>query len=103
MNPAQHVLLFAVRLYRWLISPALGAFFGPTGGCRFTPTCSAYAAEAVRTHGAVVGSWLATKRICRCHPWGGHGPDPVPTREPAPTSDWDCNSTFATKSAKLPR
>jgi putative membrane protein insertion efficiency factor len=61
-----------------VISPALGAFFGPAGGCRFTPTCSVYAADAVREHGAVRGSWLATKRLCRCHPWGGHGHDPIP-------------------------
>lgn len=78
MNLAQHILLSLVRLYRMVISPALGAFFGPAGGCRFTPTCSAYAADAVRSHGAVRGSWLATKRLCRCHPWGGCGHDPVP-------------------------
>ena len=77
MNLAQHILLALVRLYRLIISPALGAFFGPAGGCRFTPTCSAYAADAVRTHGAFNGSWLATKRLCRCHPWGGCGHDPV--------------------------
>ena len=63
-----------------VISPALGAFFGPAGGCRFTPTCSVYAADAVREHGAVRGSWLATKRLCRCQPWGGHGHDPVPEK-----------------------
>jgi putative membrane protein insertion efficiency factor len=78
MNPAQLILLGAVRVYRAVLSPALGAFFGPGQGCRFEPTCSAYAAEAVRTHGAVRGSWLATHRICRCHPWGGAGYDPVP-------------------------
>jgi putative membrane protein insertion efficiency factor len=78
MNPAQLILLGAVRVYRAVLSPALGAFFGPGNGCRFEPTCSAYAAEAVRTHGAVRGSWLATHRICRCHPWGGAGYDPVP-------------------------
>jgi putative membrane protein insertion efficiency factor len=77
VNPAQHLLLAAVRIYRAVVSPALGAFFGPTGGCRFTPTCSAYAADAVRTHGAISGSWLATRRLCRCHPWGGWGHDPV--------------------------
>ena len=81
MNPAQHILLFAVRLYRWTLSPALGALYGPAGGCRFTPTCSVYAAEAVRTHGAVKGSWLATKRVCRCNPWGDCGHDPVPNPE----------------------
>jgi len=103
MNPAQHILLFAVQGYRWLISPALGAFFGPTGGCRFTPTCSAYAAEAVRIHGATTGGWLAAKRVCRCHPWGGCGHDPVPQRKSSATVGWDCNSTLGMKSAKLPR
>jgi putative membrane protein insertion efficiency factor len=78
VNPAQHILLFGVRAYRWTISPVLGALLGPTGGCRYTPTCSAYAAEAISTHGALTGGWLATKRVCRCHPWGGCGPDPVP-------------------------
>ena len=80
MNPAQHVLLATVRLYRAVVSPALGAFFGPLNGCRFTPTCSAYATEAIRTHGAGKGSWLAARRLCRCHPWGGCGPDPVPPK-----------------------
>ncbi len=79
MNFAQHVLLLAVRLYRWVISPALATLFGPAGGCRYTPTCSAYAAEAVQTHGALTGSWLAAKRVCRCQPWGGCGHDPVPS------------------------
>lgn len=67
-----------MRVYRWTLSPALGALFGPTAGCRFTPTCSAYALEALQTHGAFTGSWLATRRLCRCHPWGGCGHDPVP-------------------------
>ena len=46
--------------------------------CRFQPSCSAYAITAIRRYGAAKGGWLATKRICRCHPWGGQGPDPVP-------------------------
>ena len=78
MNLGQHILISAVRLYRWTISPAQVFLFGPTGGCRFEPSCSAYAMEALQTHGALVGSWLAAKRICRCHPWGGCGHDPVP-------------------------
>lgn len=46
--------------------------------CRFQPSCSAYAITAIERYGAIKGGWLATKRICRCHPWGGLGPDPVP-------------------------
>jgi putative membrane protein insertion efficiency factor len=72
-------LIFIVRAYRLVLSPAQTFLFGPAGGCRFTPTCSAYAVEAVREHGAVTGTVLAAKRICRCHPWGGCGHDPVPT------------------------
>lgn len=78
MNPIQHILIFAVRVYRWTLSPAKTFLFGPPGQCRFTPSCSKYALEAVRTHGALAGSWLAVKRVCRCHPWGDCGHDPVP-------------------------
>jgi uncharacterized protein len=78
VNAAQHVLIFGVRLYQWVLSPAKAALFGPLGRCRYTPTCSQYAVEAVRGHGALGGSWLAAKRVCRCHPWGGCGDDPVP-------------------------
>jgi len=80
VNPLQHILIFAVRGYRWTISPALVFLFGGGCGCRFTPTCSAYALDAVREHGAVTGTWLTTQRLCRCHPWGGSGHDPVPER-----------------------
>jgi putative membrane protein insertion efficiency factor len=79
VNPVQHILVFAIRAYRWTISPAQAFLFGSTGGCRFTPTCSQYALDAVHQRGAVVGTALAAKRICRCHPWGGCGHDPVPT------------------------
>jgi putative membrane protein insertion efficiency factor len=78
LNPAQHILVFAIRAYRWTVSPAQLFLFGPTGGCRFTPTCSQYAMEAVHSRGFLTGSALAAKRICRCHPWGGCGHDPVP-------------------------
>ncbi|MGZ4986870.1 MAG: membrane protein insertion efficiency factor YidD [Limisphaerales bacterium] len=71
-------IITSIRLYQVCISPLLSAISGPTAGCRFTPTCSCYAREAVQTHGAIRGSWLATKRVCRCHPWGGSGEDPVP-------------------------
>ncbi len=78
MNPAQHLLVFAVRVYRWVFSPAKTVLFGPLGRCRFTPSCSAYALESVRRHGALRGGWLSVRRICRCHPWIDCGPDPVP-------------------------
>jgi uncharacterized protein len=78
MNAAQHILAFGVRLYRWTLSPAKAVLFGPLGHCRFTPSCSAYALEAVTRHGALAGTRLALKRIGRCHPWGGCGEDAVP-------------------------
>ncbi|MGD0260959.1 MAG: membrane protein insertion efficiency factor YidD [Verrucomicrobiota bacterium] len=78
VNAAQHILIFCVRLYRWVLSPAKTFLFGPLGRCRFTPSCSEYALEALRSHGALAGSWLAVKRMGRCHPWGGCGHDPVP-------------------------
>lgn len=62
-----------IRLYQWTLSPLLGP------RCRFHPTCSHYAHEAVGRHGALRGSWLAMKRIGRCHPWHPGGIDPVPT------------------------
>jgi len=70
----KHVLLFLIRLYQLCLSP----FFGTQ--CRFHPTCSAYAAEAISVHGALRGSWLAIRRLLRCHPWHPGGVDPVPER-----------------------
>ncbi|WP_200915890.1 membrane protein insertion efficiency factor YidD [Jeongeupia sp. HS-3] len=61
-----------VRFYQLCISP----FIGPR--CRYTPTCSHYAIEAIVKHGVFHGGWLTIRRICRCHPWGGCGHDPVP-------------------------
>lgn len=78
MNVAQHLLIAGLRLYRATISPLLAALTGPGAGCRFEPTCSIYALEAVRRHGAGRGAWLALRRLARCHPWGGCGHDPVP-------------------------
>jgi putative membrane protein insertion efficiency factor len=81
VNPLQHILIFVIRIYRWTISPAQVFLFGPTGGCRFTPTCSQYAMDAVRERGVLTGGALAAKRICRCHPWSACGHDPVPQKE----------------------
>ena len=66
------ILVFLIRVYQTLISPLLGP------RCRFYPSCSHYAVEAIRTHGAVRGAWLATRRILRCHPLNAGGYDPVP-------------------------
>ena len=68
----EYILLMLIYFYRACISP----LFPPT--CRFTPTCSQYAIEAIKKHGPFKGLWLAIKRIARCHPWGGSGYDPVP-------------------------
>ncbi|UOP05666.1 membrane protein insertion efficiency factor YidD [Conchiformibius kuhniae] len=66
------LLIALIRFYQTAVSPMLPP------RCRFVPTCSQYALEAVRKHGAVKGILLAAKRIARCHPWGGSGCDPVP-------------------------
>lgn len=68
------VLIVLIKIYQYVLSPLMP----PT--CRYLPTCSAYAAEAVQRHGAFIGAWLALRRLVRCHPWGGHGYDPVPKR-----------------------
>ncbi|MFR9805861.1 membrane protein insertion efficiency factor YidD [Pseudonocardia sp. RS010] len=75
-SPVARVLIGAVRVYQRWISPALP----PT--CRFYPSCSAYALEAVQVHGAARGTWLAVRRLLRCHPWHPGGVDPVPPRAP---------------------
>jgi hypothetical protein len=69
---ARRVLILVVRAYQVGLSPLLPA------SCRYTPSCSAYAVEALEQHGAARGSWLALRRLLRCHPWGGYGHDPVP-------------------------
>jgi putative membrane protein insertion efficiency factor len=74
------LLTLAVRAYQLTLSPAQTFLFGATGGCRYTPTCSAYAVAAWQEHGAFAGTVLAARRVCRCHPWGGCGHDPVPEK-----------------------
>lgn len=69
------------RIARMLQTPIRAyqrAFSGRPSPCRYQPSCSAYALEALSVHGAARGSWLALRRVLRCHPWGGHGWDPVP-------------------------
>jgi putative membrane protein insertion efficiency factor len=69
------ILILFVRLYQYTISPILGA------NCRYSPTCSGYAVEAIEIHGPLKGTYFTIKRILSCHPWGGHGYDPVPKKE----------------------
>ena len=73
-NLLRSALVLPIQLYRLVLSPALGT------NCRFSPSCSAYAIEAIRLHGGFKGGYLAAKRIVRCHPFGGEGHDPVPVR-----------------------
>lgn len=66
------IFIALIRFYQLSISPLLGQ------NCRYTPTCSQYSIEAINKYGAIKGGWMALKRILSCHPWGGHGHDPVP-------------------------
>ena len=89
------VLVAVVSAYRRLLSPLLGQ------RCRFAPSCSAYAAEAITVHGAVRGSWLAVRRIGRCHPFNPGGHDPVPPGRSTATSA-SMDAPTAASSAALP-
>jgi putative membrane protein insertion efficiency factor len=73
------LVVLPIRFYRRFLSPLLPA------SCRFSPTCSTYAQDAIETHGLLRGGWLAGRRILRCHPFGGGGYDPVPPPEGEPT------------------
>ena len=66
------IFIVPIKLYQILLSPLLGQ------SCRYHPTCSQYAVEAIEKYGPIKGVWLGIKRIARCHPWGGSGHDPVP-------------------------
>jgi putative membrane protein insertion efficiency factor len=72
VDPVKLVLLGAIRVYQSTVGPALPP------ACRFEPSCSRYAYEAIDRYGALRGSWLALRRLARCQPFGGHGYDPVP-------------------------
>jgi putative membrane protein insertion efficiency factor len=76
MSPAAKILSGSIRAYQLLLRPVIGA------NCRFTPSCSAYAREAICTHGAAKGTVLAGRRILSCHPWHPGGYDPVPQIHP---------------------
>jgi uncharacterized protein len=78
MSPLARIGIGAIRVYQWTLRPAIGA------NCRFYPSCSDYAVEALRRHGAVRGSGLAVRRILRCNPWHEGGYDPVPACEGRP-------------------
>jgi putative membrane protein insertion efficiency factor len=70
----RRLMIFLISCYKFLLSPFLG------NHCRFYPSCSSYAQEAIATHGVIKGSYLAIRRLGRCHPWHEGGIDPVPTR-----------------------
>ncbi|MBL8668873.1 MAG: membrane protein insertion efficiency factor YidD [Rhodospirillales bacterium] len=89
MSLAAHLLRLPVLLWRWLISPVLPL------SCRFAPSCSAYALEALQQHGSLRGGRLALLRLCRCHPWGGSGFDPVPAAVPPPRRLRRCRHSAA--------
>jgi putative membrane protein insertion efficiency factor len=69
---AGFVFLAFIKVYQVVISPLFPS------SCRYTPTCSQYAVQAIKKYGAFKGGWMTIRRILRCHPWGGHGHDPVP-------------------------
>jgi putative membrane protein insertion efficiency factor len=71
-NPVSYLLILLLKLYKGAISPYLPR------ACRYTPTCSEYGMEAIKKYGPFKGTFLTLKRVSRCHPWGGHGHDPVP-------------------------
>ena len=83
MSIAQRGLIFIIRAYQFTLSPVLAVALGPSGRCRFTPSCSQYGVEAIREHGAIAGGRLALTRLCRCHPFAQCGDDPVPKKADA--------------------
>lgn len=84
----KHILIALIKFYRYFLSPYIGS------SCRFHPTCSVYALEAIEKYGAAKGSWLGIKRLLRCHPFSPGGYDPVPGTE---QSDISCNHSHENK------
>ena len=89
----KHLLIWLLKAYRFAISPLYGQV------CRYHPTCSAYALEAVTRHGSLRGSWLAARRVGRCHPWAAGGYDPVPPASPADRTPVAAEPTTRTRGA----
>lgn len=81
MKLFSYFFIFLVKVYQYAISPLLGS------NCRYQPTCSTYAIDAIKEWGPFKGGWMGLKRISKCHPWGGHGWDPVPKKETAKKQD----------------
>jgi uncharacterized protein len=99
-SPGQLILLGLIRVYKVTLSPLIGR------QCRYLPTCSEYGADAVRQHGAARGFFMGAARVCRCHPWGGHGYDPVPEVVDAPrwapwkAGDWRWRGRWKAEAAQ---
>jgi len=80
-----------ITVYKYVFSPLL------CPKCRYLPTCSSYALEAIEVHGPLKGSWLGAKRILRCHPWGDSGYDPVPQKNENGSGNCNCNADYLGK------
>ncbi|WP_375477871.1 membrane protein insertion efficiency factor YidD [uncultured Jatrophihabitans sp.] len=96
-RPAVRAVVAVLRLYRMAVSPLRPP------ACRYVPTCSAYAVEALETHGLLRGAWLSVRRLLRCHPFHAGGHDPVPPRvgrTAAPTADPEATAPVADTSAR---
>jgi putative membrane protein insertion efficiency factor len=88
VSPIAFLLRALVRVYQWTVAPVIGV------NCRFAPSCSEYACEALERHGALAGLYLAARRLLRCHPWGGAGFDPVPDASPLTAAARRCACAF---------
>jgi putative membrane protein insertion efficiency factor len=97
MNPLAFLLRAAIRVYQWTLAPVIGV------NCRFAPSCSEYACEAIGRHGAFAGVYLGARRLLRCHPWGGAGFDPVPEESPLRAAARRCACLFHPASGEARR